>query len=632
MFDWVHNNKRVIQVILALIFLPFAFFGVDSYFRGSELGAEVARIGDYRVSQQEFQNALRERQEAMRRVLGNAPIDQAILDAPEVRFAALEQIVRDRLLLSLAYRSGLTVSDELLRDTILSQNEFKESGKFSRELYESFLRARNMKSAGFEASLRRDLIQQPILDVFTESGFLPRMVVDRIIRLSEQRREASIATFAPAAYAAQINVDDAAAKAFFDANAREFDVPEQVRLQYVVLSLDNLAQQVEIPLDEVKQAYQQNAARYATAEEREASHILIQVPAAGATAEIRAKAKAQAEVIAKQARESPARFADLAKEYSQDPGSAQAGGDLGFLVRGATKKAFDDALFAMKPGEVSNPVETEFGYHVILLKSIRGGSGKGFEEVRGAIEAELKRARASKRFAELAEQFHNIVYEQSDSLQPAAEALKVPIQESPWITRKPNPQSPLGGERFLKAAFGDEVLKNKRNSEVMEVGQGTLMAARLLEHKPAAARPFEELRDEIRKRLVEDEARKRAMAAGREQLERIRKGEEANLAWGKPMIVTRIEQHGLAEQVVREIFRADTSKLPAYVGAEDPKLGYQLVRISNVAEPTDINTDMRNAAAEQLKRMLGQEQLNDYIAALKRRVDVKIKPGVIEKK
>lgn len=631
MFDWVHDNKRVIQVVLAVIFLPFAFFGVESYFSSDGMGAEVARIGDYRVTQQEFQRALQQRQEDMRRMVNNAPLDPALLDSPEMRFAALEQIVRDRLLLSQALRMGIKVTDEQLRDLITSQQTFQQDGKFSKDLYEAFLRNQGMTAAAFEASLRRDLLKQPLVDAFGATAMVPRTVVDRIIRLSEQTREVAIATVDASSFVAQVNVDDAAVKKFYESRTSEFQVPEQVRLEYVVLSLDNVAAQMEAKPEEVRKAYDSSPERFSSPEERSASHILIAVPA-DANAEVRAAAKAKATDLAKQVQDKPDRFAALAKEHSEDPGSAASGGDLGFVPRGATKKTFDDALFSMKPGEIRGPVETEFGYHIIRLGEVRGGVAKPFEEVKASIENDLKRGVAQKRFAEMAEQLSNTAYEQSDSLKPAAEKLNLTVQQSPWITRTPVPGSPLGSEKFLKAAFSEDVLKNSRNSEVVEVAPGTLMTARLLEHKPAATKPFEEVQAEIRKRLIEEEARKRAVADGREKLEKLRKGEDAGLTWTKPVVVGRNDPKGLAEAAFKEAFRADASKLPAYVGAEDPKTGYQLIRVSAVNEPAEVSAEARKAAADQLRRILSQEQLTDYVAALKRRVEVKMKPDLIEKK
>lgn len=631
MFDWVQNNKRVIQIVLAVIFLPFAFFGIESYFQSNELGAEVARIGDYKVTQQEFQNALRERQEQMRRMLNNAPIDQAMLDSPEMRFAALDQIVRDRLLLSQAVRSGVKVGDAQLRELIMSQQNFMQDGKFSNDLYEAFLRSQGLSAPAFEARLRRDLLQQPLLDVFGASGFVSQAVTDRIIRLSEQTREVSVVTVSPAAYVSQISVDDAAIKAYYDANTREFQVPEQVRLEYVVLSLDNVAAQMEVKPEEVRKAYDENPARFSAPEARDASHILIAVPNE-ANAEAKAAAQAKAADLAKQLQAKPDRFAAIAREHSQDPGSAKNGGELGFLERGATKKSFDDALFGMKVGEIKGPVETEFGYHVIRLNAVRGGTVKPFEEVRAAIENDLKRALAQKRFAELSEQLSNLTYEQSDSLKHAADALKLDVQQSPWISRTPTPGSPLTSEKFLKAAFSEDVLKNSRNSEVVEVSQGTLMSARMLEHKPASTKSFDDVQADIRKRLIDTEARKRAVADGREKLEKLRKGEDAGLAWAKPVVIGRNDPQGLGEAAFKEAFRAGADALPAYVGAEDPKLGYQLVRVSAVNQPAEVKPEARKGAAEQLKRLIGQEQMAEYVAALKRRVEVKTRADLIEKK
>ncbi len=631
MYDWVHNNKRFMQVVLAVIFLPFAFFGVESYLSSDGMGAEVARIGDQRVTQQEFQRALEQRQEEMRRMVNNAPLEPSVLDSPEMRFAALEQIVRDRLLLSQSFRMGIKVTDEQLRDLITSQQNFMQDGKFSKGLYETFLRNQGLSAIAFEANLRRDLQKQPLVDAFGATAMIPRTVVERIIRLSEQTREISMVNIDLSTFAAQVSVDDAEVKKFYESRTAEFKVPEQIRLEYVVLSLDNVAAQMNLKPEDVRKAYEENLARYSSPEERSASHILIAVPSDAST-DARAAAKAKAAEIAKQVQDKPDRFAALAKEHSEDPGSSNSGGDLGFLPRGATKQAFDEALFSMKPGEIRGPVETEFGYHIIRLSEVRGGAVRPFEEVKTTIENDLKRGVAQKSFAEMAEQLSNIAYEQSDSLKPVSGKLKLTVQQSPWITRTPVPGSPLGSDKFLRAAFSEDVLKNSRNSEVVEVAQGTLMTARLLEHKPAAIKPFEEVRDDIRKRLIADEARKRAVADGREKLDKLRKGEDAGLAWGKPIVVGRGDPKGLGEAAFKEAFRADASKLPAYVGAEDPKLGYQLIRVSAVNEPSQVSDEARKAAGEQLRRIVSQEQITDYIAALKRRVEVKTKPDLIEKK
>jgi peptidyl-prolyl cis-trans isomerase D len=407
-------------------------------------------------------------------MMPDAPLDPALLDSPELRFAALEGLVRERLLVSHAVRSGITVTDQQLREFITSQQIFQAGGQFSHDLFESYLRSQNLSQVGFEARVRRDLLQQPLMNAFGETGFVPQTLVDRVVRLSEQAREVTLAEVSPSTFLPQVKVDDAAVQSYYEGHKAEFQVPEQVRVEYVVLSLDNLAAQIDVAEQEVRQAYEQNRARYTTSEERRARHILIPV-AASANAEVKAEAKAKIEELLKQAQAKPEAFAELARTHSQDPGSAPAGGDLGFLERGATKKPFDDALFAMKEGAIVGPVETEFGYHLIKLEEVRGGAVKAFEAVRAAIESDLKRVRAQRLYAEAAEKLNNMAYEQSESLKPAAEQLKLPVQQSPWISRQPQPGSPLGGERFLKAVFSEDVLKNQRNSEVVEVAPGTLI-------------------------------------------------------------------------------------------------------------------------------------------------------------
>jgi peptidyl-prolyl cis-trans isomerase D len=632
MFDWVHNNRRIIQVVLFLCFLPFVFVGVDSYFRGGDFGGEVARVGDARISQQEFQQALKERQESVQRMLGGGRLDPAVLDSPEMRFSAIEQIVRERLLLSQAVRNGLVVTDAALRDVIASQEVFQEGGSFSAKNYDLFLRSQNMTPAMFEARIRRDLLQRPLLDAIGDGATVSSTVVERLVRLSDQTREVSLLTYAPSAYLAKAQIDDAAVKAYYDSHPAEFQVPEQVKIEYVALSLDNLAAQTELAPEAARAVYYQNPTRFSAAEERETSHILVRIPE-GAAADAKAAARAKAEAIAKRVREKPASFAEVAKSDSEDPGSAASGGELGFIPRGVTKmKAFDDALFGMKPGEIAGPVETEFGLHVIRLVSVRGGKIQSFEEVRSQIEAELKRQQASKRYAELAEQLNNIVYEQSDSLKPAADLLKVSLQQSPWLSRKPVPGSPLGGERFLNAVFAEDVLKNKRNSEAVEVAPGTIVAARLLEHKPTTTRAFEEVSGDIRKRLVQNEALKQASAEGQAVLERLRKGEDPGAAWSKSQTFGRAGAQGIPESVVRAAFRASATKLPAYTGVEDPQSGYHVIRVSRVTEPEAAAADTRKAVTDQLRQILSQEQLTNYIATLKAGADVQIKSGVIEKK
>src|ERR1043166_3703756 len=347
MFDLIHNNKRVIQVILALIMLPFAFFGIDSYFRSGDTSTYVATLGDQKITQQEFGQALRDRQDAMRNLLGGGRIDPAMLDNPQLRSSVLDNMIQQRLLTGRAVRLGLTVSDTELQRMIAQAPAFQLDGKFSLELYKNFLRSRGISDAGFENQVRRDLMIQQMADAFSATGFVAANSVDRLLRLSEQQREVSLSRVPPDTFIAQVKLEPNAARAYYDSHTAEFQVPEQARVEYVVLSLDGVAAQTQLAPDEVNKFYEANreqlSKRSEQPEQRQASHILVKVDA-NAGPEAKAKARAAAEALLKQARDKPGEFAELAKKNSQDPGSAESGGDLGLIGRGMMVKPFEEAV------------------------------------------------------------------------------------------------------------------------------------------------------------------------------------------------------------------------------------------------------------------------------------------------
>ena len=277
-------------------------------------------------------------------------------------------------------------------------------------------------------------------------------------------------------------------------------------------------------------------------------------------------------------KKNPSSFAELAKKHSQDPGSAANGGDLGSFSRGSMVKAFDDAVFSMKVGDISPPVESEYGYHIIRVTGVTPGQTKSLEQARPDIEKELKKQRAGRRFAEVAESFNNIVFEQSDSLKPAAELLKETPQKSGWITRAGAEDARLNNPKLLQAVFSEDVLVNKRNTEAIEVAPGTLMSARVIEHKPSALQPFEQVKAAIEKKLVQQRANQLAAQDGREQLEALRQGKSVALSWSAPQLVSRTDPQGLTEPILRQVFKAQVAKLPSYGGIEAPGGGYMLLK------------------------------------------------------
>ena len=399
MFDFVGRNKRVAQVILAIIALPFAFFGVDSYIRRMEAGEQdVAKVGSDRISRAEFDNALRDQQDRMRGMLRER-YDPAMFDTPEVRFNILEQLVNQRLLGQLSQKQNIVVSDEVIRQFIYDFPAFQENGKFSPEKARTLLASQGMTEAMLEQQMRQQLQYQPLQDPFGQAAFVSRTAAEQFMRLNQQQREVAAAAIDIELFMAQSKPDDTAVKAHYERNMTAYQAPEQVKLETLTLSMDSLAANVKVEPQEVKAGYDTNMANYSEPEQRQASHILIAAKADAKAADKEA-ARKKADDLAAQAKSAPDKFDDLAKKNSEDPGSKEQGGDLGYFGKGAMDKPFEDAVFAIKKaGEVVGPVESSFGYHIIKLTGVRAEKVKPFDAVKAQIESDLKRQKASKLYA-----------------------------------------------------------------------------------------------------------------------------------------------------------------------------------------------------------------------------------------
>ncbi|MDD5300999.1 MAG: SurA N-terminal domain-containing protein [Gallionella sp.] len=621
MFDFVHEKKRLVQIVLALIILPFAFWGVDSYNRSGNTAAVVATVNGEKISQQEFENALRQQQERLRQMLG-AKFDEAMLDNLEMKRAVMNNLVAQRLLIERAKSIGLAVTDEQMAQVILSIEAFRNNGNFDRKRYETALAGQKMSPLMFEARLHDDLLGQQIRDAYAQNGFASGGVADSIIRLNEQQRVISVSGISFQPFVAQGKVDEADIKKHYEQNQKEFQSPEQAKVEYVKFSATKFLDKVELAPEEVRQYYEAHQGDFGTPEQRQAAHILISVATAASQAEQDA-AKVAAERLLQQARQNPARFAELAKQNSQDPGSAANGGSLGFFGRGMMVKPFEEAAFALKPGEISGLVKSDFGYHIIKLVAVKPGRILPFDEVRAGIANKLRQQKAADRFAELAEKFSNTVYEQSDTLKPAADMAGAKIEQSGWLVKGADAGEPWTA-KMLQAIFTDDVVKNKRNTAAIEVATNTLVAARVLEYKPASVRGLDEVRDMIRQKLLRQQALELAAKQGRTLLEQLQRGDKPALNWTAAQTVTHVQHGSLDKGLVRKIFQADATKLPRFVGAESAQNGYVLVRIDAVKDGAKPDDAKRASYVQQLRQMSGEEMFQAYLADAKQQAAIKI--------
>jgi peptidyl-prolyl cis-trans isomerase D len=632
MLDFVRNNKRITQGFLALITLPFAFWGVDSYVRNADVGAGVATVGGSKITRQELQSAMREQQERMRAQLGGK-VDPAMFETPQMRRAVLDSLVTQRLLAEQTQKAKLVVGNEQLIQFIAGVPSLQENGKFSKERYEALVAAQGMSKEMFEARLRQDMAMQQLMLPVIEAGITGQVAAARWLVTQLEQREIGEVRLMPESYAGQVKLAADAVQKHYEANRKQYELPEQVRAEFLVLSRDGMIAQASVSDEEVKAAYQSRADRYKEGETRRASHILIRAAKDAPEAEAKA-AKAKADELLAQVKKAPADFAKIAKQNSQDPGSAEKGGDLDWFGRGAMVKAFEDTAFTLKEGQVSDVVRSDFGFHIIRLAGVRAERSKPFEEVKADLLAELKREAGMKKYAEAAEAFGNTVYEQADSLKPAAEKWKLEIRQTQWLAKGGKLPPPFDNPKLAAALFSDDGLKNKRNSEAVEVAPGALVSARVLEHKPAAVQSLDVVKGDIEKRLVRDEAFKLATKDGEDKLSRLAKGEVVALNWSPARNVSRTAAQGMPGDSLRAVFKADTGKLPAYTGVAVPGNGYALYRISSVKGVGEVGKDdpVGRALAQQYTRFVAEEEFSAWMSTLKEKYPVEINKAVLESK
>ena len=634
MFDLVNKHKRAAQVILFLMMVPFAFFGVDYYFRGTNTADSVATIGKDKITLAEFDQSLRAQQQRARQMLGRN-FDPAMFDNPEIRFAVLDGVINEHLLVAKARDQRFRVTDAQLRETLSGIPAFQVDGKFSNDLYDQFLLGQGTNRVVFEEKVRQDILSATVQEPILAANIVARPSAEKFLGLLEQQREVAVAVVSAEPFVKDVKIDDAAVKAFYDKNAAAFMTPELAKVEYLLLTQEALMAGVTIDPADVKKQYEANLKQYAAAEQRTVAHILVAVKADANEAD-RAAAKKQAEELFAKARATPAKFGDLAREFSQDPGSAQQGGDLGTFTRGTMVAKFEDAAFAAKAGEIVNPVQTEFGWHIIKVNGIKAAQVPSFEEVKVQIEAELKRQHAAQKFAASADQFQNLVYEQADSLAGAAKALNLTVEVTPFISRAQAQAIAKGSAKLVQALFSPESIQGRRNTEAIEIGQNSLIAARILEYKPAAPRPFDEVRDEIRRQLTRKGAVELAQTAGRAKLALLTDGKsdkQAGVAFGKSVEIARNRaEAGFPPEAVAQIFQVNPDKLPAFVGATNEHGDFSIFRVQAVNSPGTADKARLDAASARLSEQIGREMFTAYLATLKARADVKINQANLEKK
>lgn len=625
MFEFIRNNKRWMYGILLLLIVPsFVFVGMESY-QSNDAGTHVATVGGEKISRQEWEDAQRRQIDQARQMMG-AQFDQKMFETAEAKKTILNNLVGERAISAEIARSKMNVSDATLQKTIMEIQQFRQpDGGFDMEGYKAALAAQGMTPAMFDQRLRRDLTVQQLTGSIQATAFAPRSVATRLSNINDQEREVQEIVFPIATYLPQVKVTDAMVKAYYDKNAPLFQIPEQVKAEYVVFNAATVENQVQVSDAEISDFYNKNLKNYTTPEQRSASHILITV-SKDASAAAQAAAKTKAEAVLAQVRAAPANFAAIAKANSQDTDSAPSGGDLGVVAKGTFSKSMDDAIFTLKEGETSGLVQSEFGWHIIKLNSVKPATQKSLDTAREQIAGDLKKQKMAAKYTELAGVFSETAYDQSDSLKPVADKLKLQIQTVDNLTRTPNPalgDAPFNNAKFLTALFSNDALKNKRNTEAVEVAPSVLVAGRVVELRPAAKRPLAEVEAQIRQRVTIEEAVRLARQAGEAKLAAAKAAGDAT-GFGAPVTVSRTMKPTINQAGAIAVLKADATKLPAYVGVDVPGQGYAVYRINKVSQPAQLDAARRKQEADQIGNMMGQQQMVDYVEALKVKAKAKV--------
>jgi peptidyl-prolyl cis-trans isomerase D len=599
MFDFIRKHTKITMGLLFLLIVPsFVLLGLNDHNRSGTTAA-VAKVDGRDITQAEWDAAHRNEIDRLRASMPN--LDPKLLDSPEARYTTLERLVRDRVFSAAAEKSYLITSDQRLARELQENPQIaalrKADGTLDLERYRQLLGSQGMTPEMFEANVRGELSNRQVLTGVAGTGFSSAAVADRALSAYFEKRELQLARFNPSDYAAKLTPTDAELEQFYQANSALFKAPEQAAIEYVVLDAEAVGKSIVINESDLKTYYEQNLQRLSGTEQRRASHILINAPKSAPAAE-REAAKAKAAELLAAVRKAPGTFAAVARKSSQDTGSAANGGDLDFIARGAMVKAFEDVAFGMNKGDVSDLVETEFGYHIILLTDIKAPKQRSFDEMKPELQAELKKQQLPKKFAEAAEQFTNAVYEQPDSLKPVAERLKLEVKTASGLSRTPavDAKGPLANAKFLTAIFSADAIEKKRNTEAVEVASGQLVSGRITEHTPARTLPLADVKDRVKARWLVVRSAEEALKDGSAKLAAWQaKPAEANLP--ETLAVSRAEPKSLPLQVLDAALRADPAALPILLGVDLGPQGYVALKVTKVlpAEP-------RNEAATRQDR------------------------------
>lgn len=611
----------VAGVIILFLCMTFGIWGIEKYLNSGKT-VVVAKVNGHDIELPTFQTTYQRLRQRAQAELGDN-FDPKVWGEQATKVKALDYLIEEQLLLQAAEDARLKVSDAQVAANVTQSPTFQVDGKFSKERYSQIVNALGFNELGFEQQARKDISVQQLRAGVAMSSFVTDAEAQRLQQLRAQTRDVGYATVSLEKFKDGITLTQAEIEEYFKAHQEQYRTNEKLALEYVLLSLDSIIGEVKVADAALQTYYDAHQAQYTVEEQRSANHILVQVKKDATPEETEAARKKASDL--RESIVNGKKFEDVAKESSDDVGSKAEGGETGLFGRGVMAPEFEQAVFALKPGELSEPVKTEFGYHIIRVKEIKPGGLRPLSEARADVEAAYRKEQAEATYYERAEQFSNTVYEHPDSLAAAADALGLKVEKTELLTRED--LAAKFSPAVVDAAFEPEVLTDGLSSPPVEVSDTKVVAIKLLQHEASRLRTLDEVRDDVVKALTLERAHDAATKRGAELVERLQKGEDLNslmasegLSWHT---AKNIDRNGgdVSRAVARAAFKVTTPKPGefAYAGIPVGTGDYAIIQVANVVTPP-----LEKLPTEQLtelKRQAGQTRTllswHEFVDALK---------------
>ena len=608
-------------ILLGMVGIPFALWGVNSYFTDAPRKI-IAEVNGIEISRALYDQHISNARSRLK--------NPQLLESKTFRKELVNNIIREQLLIQDARDLGFVVGDRLLQQLLAGR--FQTNGRFDRRRYETYLANIGMTALSFENRIRRVGVVEQLKSGFRDSAFVTKRDGKGILRLWTQERNFSYLHVTTDPYLKRVKIRAKDINAYYVAHPDEFKTTEKVRVEYVVLSIRDLAKRFIPNDDEIRAEYDANKSAYTIVGKRRASHILFELPAGSGAGETK-KVLAKVRQVQRKLRAGTS-FAGLAKRYSDDTLTAKRGGDLKYIKKGVLPKELEATIYKLKPKQISKPIRSKYGYHIVKLTESTPDKVKSYRDVRIHLARQIALQRAEKRFDKLNSEFNNLVYEQPESLQPVSEALNIKLQKSDWFPRSGG-KGLMANPKIIAAAYSKDILQERRNSETIDIGSDTVVAIRVAAHQEAKPKPLEQVKEIIRAKLRHQKAREMAVKAGEKILQQVKSGKamtalagQQRLRFYKNIRATRTSTEKGKREIFNIVFKAGkpSGNKPVYGGAELSTGGYIVYRLSRVADgdPSKLNAVVKILLGRELLKRRGTEYYQHYQQGLQQQADITI--------